>query len=80
MPRPPTPPPVFGQRLRELRESANLSRPELAELAGINRSQIARLEDGESDPGLSTVFQLADALGVEPEEFWKKFPKKTKKA
>src|SRR5262245_35797893 len=56
--------PTFAERLRELREAANLTQDQLAERAGMNRFGIAKLEQGKRDPTWSTVQALAKALGV----------------
>lgn len=52
-------------RLRVLREEKAVTQEELAELAGVSRGTVARLERGE-DAFLPTVRKLAKALGVEP--------------
>src|SRR3954469_9408998 len=56
--------PTFGVRLKELREKAGLTQPELAERAGMNRFGIAKLEQGVREPTWATVQALARALGV----------------
>lgn len=55
---------TFGQRLKELREKAGLTQPELAARAGMNRFGIAKLEQGVREPTWATVQSLARALGV----------------
>jgi transcriptional regulator with XRE-family HTH domain len=55
---------TFGERLKELREAAGLTQPELAERAGLNRFGIAKLEQGVREPTWATVQALAKALGV----------------
>ena len=54
----------FGERLKQLREAAGLTQPELAERAGMNRFGIAKLEQGVREPTWATVQALARALGV----------------
>ncbi len=56
--------------LRELRERAALSQQELAKRAGISKNAVGQLERGEFNPRPVTVRQLAEALGVRPEELW----------
>ena len=54
-----------GQRLVELRKAAGLTQAELAVKAGLGMMQVSRIERGAvSDPQVSTVQALADALGV----------------
>ena len=54
----------FGARLKQLREQAGLTQPQLAERAGMNRFGIAKLEQGDREPSWATVRALARALGV----------------
>jgi transcriptional regulator with XRE-family HTH domain len=54
----------FGPRLRELREAAGLTQEGLAQLAGMHKFGIAKLERGEREPSWATVKTLAKALGV----------------
>jgi transcriptional regulator with XRE-family HTH domain len=53
-------------RLRELRESKYLSQRMLAQRSGVSRPTIARLEGGDEEARYSTMWKLAEALGVEP--------------
>ena len=56
---------AFGRKLSDARTRAELSQEALGYLSGIHRTQISRLEAGDSVPGLDTVIQLAGALGLE---------------
>lgn len=60
---------TFGRRLRELREAAGVSVYRLAQLAGVTRQQLGRLESGARQPSWDTVCKLADALGASTEDF-----------
>lgn len=55
---------AFGTKLSEARLRAKLSQEALGYLSGIHRTQISRLEAGDSVPKLDTVIQLAGALGL----------------
>ena len=55
-------------KLRELREDHSLSTRELAELAGVHRHTIIRLENEQGGAHPRTLRKLAQALGVEPRE------------
>lgn len=57
---------VFGQILRELRESKKLSQEKLAELADLDRTYISLLERGQRQPTIRTLFQIAKALNIKP--------------
>lgn len=51
--------------LRELRAAAQLTQDELSERSGVSQALISQLERGaSSNPGVSTLRKLADALGV----------------
>ena len=45
------------------REEKSLSQQELAEITGINRSDISRLENGNANPSLKTMKRIAAGLG-----------------
>src|SRR5260370_17363065 len=55
----------FATRLRQLREGAGLTQAQLAEQAGLHLHGLTKLEQGDREPGWSTVLALAEALGVE---------------
>jgi transcriptional regulator with XRE-family HTH domain len=56
----------FGGRLRELREKAGMSRPDLAKRSGVSLDLVASLEQGRrAAPTWPTVLALATALGVD---------------
>ena len=55
---------AIGARLRHTREAAGLSQERLAELAGVDRKTVVRLEGGQRDVRLSVWLRLAAALGV----------------
>jgi transcriptional regulator with XRE-family HTH domain len=59
----------FGIRLKELREQAGLTQPQLAEKAGMSKGGVADLEQGINQPSWATVQKLADALGVDCRAF-----------
>src|SRR5262245_11434708 len=54
----------FADRLKQLREAAGLTQPELADRASMNRFGVAKLEQGVREPSWATVQALARALGV----------------
>ena len=55
-------------RLKEIRKSKYLSQRMLAQRSGVSRPTIARLEGGEEEARYSTLWKLAETLGVEPGE------------
>jgi transcriptional regulator with XRE-family HTH domain len=54
----------LGGRVRELRRGRGLTLEELAELSGVSRAMISKLERGEKNPTLVVVAKLAGGLGV----------------
>jgi DNA-binding XRE family transcriptional regulator len=54
----------FGRRLFAARVGVGLSQRGLARKAGVRRPHLAKLEAGKMEPRLSTVFAIADALGM----------------
>ncbi|WP_368509239.1 helix-turn-helix transcriptional regulator [Brevibacillus aydinogluensis] len=55
----------FAEMVKEYRYKANLSISELAELTGLNRSVLARIESGETRrPSFSTCCKIASALDI----------------
>lgn len=54
----------YGNRLRNLRESRNLSQQDLADRLKINRSTYARYELGQTQPDFSTLQSIADFYDV----------------
>jgi transcriptional regulator with XRE-family HTH domain len=61
---------AFGQKIRSIRKSKNISMQHLANIAEIEVSQIHRIETGKINPKLTTVLILAKALDMNPSEFF----------
>jgi len=59
-----------GARLRMLRAGAGLSIRALAEMSGLNVNTLSLIENGKTSPSVSTLQQLASALGVPITEFF----------
>jgi transcriptional regulator with XRE-family HTH domain len=57
-----------GENLRRLRTLNALTQAQLAERAGLTESAVARAERDQTEPHMTTVRKLADALGVPPRE------------
>jgi transcriptional regulator with XRE-family HTH domain len=55
---------VICERLRELRESKNLSQGDIEKRTGLLRCYISRVENGHSVPAIETLEKLARALEV----------------
>lgn len=55
---------VMAKRIKEWRAKRKLSQRDLADLSGVSREYIARIELGQHDPTVSTLEKLAKALKV----------------
>jgi transcriptional regulator with XRE-family HTH domain len=53
-----------GGRLRELRESRGISMRTLATRSGLSANALSMIERGKTSPSVSTLYKLADALGI----------------
>ena len=56
---------AIGEKIRELRLLRKISQEALANEADIPLSQIGRIERGENNPTISTLYVIANALDVE---------------
>jgi transcriptional regulator with XRE-family HTH domain len=59
---------AFGRVLRRLRKNALMSQEALGIAADLQRKSISWFELGEKQPTITTVFRLAQALQVRPNE------------
>ncbi len=51
-------------RLYDVRTRAELSQRELAQLSGVNRNTIMRIENGDNTPNMDTCRKICNALNV----------------
>lgn len=56
---------MLGQRIREVRKQKNMSQEDLADVSGLALSQIGRMERGEINATLSSVFSISRGLEIE---------------
>lgn len=61
----------IGDRIRELREDKKWTQKQLAEASQINEVQIRRYENNQSLPRDAQLIKIANALGVDKDEFFK---------
>ena len=54
---------AFGAAVRALRTERGIAQETLANLAGVERSHMGKVERGEHQPTLSLIFKIAGALG-----------------
>lgn len=57
-------------RVRQLRAERDLTRPELATMAGLHENAIALLERMEREPLLGTMEKVIAGFGMSPAEFF----------
>ncbi len=53
-----------GESLRRLREARNISMRALAKISGLSANALSVIERGKTSPSVSTLYKLADAMGV----------------
>jgi transcriptional regulator with XRE-family HTH domain len=51
---------MFGERLRELRRSRDVTQNELAQIIGVSGSAVSAYENGKKVPGSDTLMRLAE--------------------
>ena len=54
----------LGQNLKKIRTKKNITQIEIAKTLGADRSFVSNIENGKTNPTLSTITSLAKALGV----------------
>ncbi len=63
---------AFGCVLRSLRQDRGLSQESLGFESGYHRTYISILERGQKSPSLQTIFNLSQALKIDPAELIEK--------
>jgi transcriptional regulator with XRE-family HTH domain len=61
---------LVGSNVRRCREAAGLSQEDLAARMGVDQAYVSRLEAGQRNPTIVTVWHVAKALGVEPSDLF----------
>jgi transcriptional regulator with XRE-family HTH domain len=61
----------FGNKVRQLRLSKNLSQEVLAEKSGLHRNYIGMVERGERNPSLINIEKLANSLEISLTDLFK---------
>ncbi len=59
---------ALGKRIRQLREEKNISQTALGNMCDIERSNMNRIEAGNTNPSSYLLYLLAKKLGVEASE------------
>jgi len=61
---------VLGNRLRDLRKERNLTLRQLAAMVDVSPALLSQIENGSTDPSLTTVRKLAAAFGTSLSEMF----------
>lgn len=56
----------IGRRIKEIREKRNIGQRELARICNLNIATMSRMENGETEPSLTTLRLLAHGLNTTP--------------
>ena len=59
---------AFSHALKQARARAHLSQEQLALASGLDRTYVSLLERGLRQPSLTTIFAIANALSIKPED------------
>ena len=67
---------VLRTRIHEYRKERGVSQDELAEMLGIRRETVGRLENGKNNPSLKLAMDVAEALGARVDDvfYYKEIP------
>lgn len=61
-----------GSRLKELREARTISMRTLATKSGLSANALSMIERGKTSPSVSTLYKLADAMGISITAFFER--------
>ena len=61
----------LGENLKKIRTKKNITQTELAKILGVDKSFVSNIENGKTNPTLSTITNLAHTLGVSTNELLK---------
>ena len=70
---------AFGVVISTLRVQKGLTQESMSGLAGIARSHLAALENGEKTAKLDTIWKIADALELAPSELIRRVEQECRK-
>jgi len=59
---------AFGDALKQVRGERGLSQEAAALTCGLDRSFFGKVERGEKNPTLDTIWRIADGLGTRPSD------------
>lgn len=63
---------VFGQTVRSVRLENKISQEKFADMCGLHRTYVSDVELGKRNVSLENIERMADALGIEISELFRK--------
>ncbi len=61
----------LGENLKMIRTKKDITQTQLADILGVDKSFVSNIENGKTNPTLSTITNLAQALNVSTNELLK---------
>ena len=61
----------LGKNLKRIRTGKSISQGDIARLLSVSRSFVSNVENGKTNPTLSTITKLANVVGVSSDELLK---------
>jgi len=61
---------LLGEKIKLLRKKKNLTQESLAEKVCRSKNHISKIEQGNANPPVSLIFDIAEALNVKPYELF----------
>lgn len=61
----------LGKRIKKIRKEKGFSQEELADKAKVHRTYMGKIERGQSNPPIYTIYKIAKALSVHIYELFK---------
>lgn len=71
---------AVGNTIRAIRKEKGYSQDVLSGLAGVARSHLTMIENGNKRANFETICKIADALGMKPSELVREIEKKAENA
>lgn len=55
----------IGKKIKERREVLGITQPDLAEMAGISKNTLYKIESGQANPTLKVLNKIAEIIGFD---------------
>src|SRR3989344_6628595 len=59
---------ILGENLKRIRTTKNVTQSDIAKSLGVSRAFICKIENGQTNPTLSTIAKLCGVVGATPDE------------